>query len=240
MIGYGDGLNVYQYGYNDPNIYSDPLGLAADGSSLRSDTTLGFSSSGAFAAGYNLGFGVLPIGFPGAGGTLPGSGGAGNYGQPGQNAYPFFDTNFRPNIKLEFDTIRLDPLSPIQTSSSSWLYRYYVIPKSIPLSRWSITYTVYSYDRSGTRIGSQQYRNTLVFQASPDYTVKQGLSPEIPSNRHGIAYASFTVLHIGKFQVEINEVRRIRERINDVGRSHESLMRDLENNQNFPKTILNP
>ena len=38
LIGYADGLNVYHYGYNDPNTFSDPLGLAADGSRLSSDT----------------------------------------------------------------------------------------------------------------------------------------------------------------------------------------------------------
>ena len=37
-IGYGDGLNIYQFAYNNPNNFSDPLGLAADGSLLGSDT----------------------------------------------------------------------------------------------------------------------------------------------------------------------------------------------------------
>ena len=29
-IGYADGLNLYEFGYNNPNSFSDPLGLAAD------------------------------------------------------------------------------------------------------------------------------------------------------------------------------------------------------------------
>ncbi|MGD9684398.1 MAG: RHS repeat-associated core domain-containing protein [Candidatus Obscuribacterales bacterium] len=37
-IGYGDGLNMYQYGYNNPNSFTDPLGLAADGSIMNADT----------------------------------------------------------------------------------------------------------------------------------------------------------------------------------------------------------
>jgi len=44
-IGYGDGLNMYQYGYNDPNSFTDPLGTAADGSSMGSDTGGSFNAS---------------------------------------------------------------------------------------------------------------------------------------------------------------------------------------------------
>lgn len=40
LIGYADGLNVYQYAYNDPNMFSDPLGLAADGSRLTPENSL--------------------------------------------------------------------------------------------------------------------------------------------------------------------------------------------------------
>ncbi len=45
-IGYGDGLNMYQFGYNNPNCFSDPLGLGADGSQGSSDTGNGADSSG--------------------------------------------------------------------------------------------------------------------------------------------------------------------------------------------------
>ncbi len=46
-IGYGDGLNMYQFGYNNPNSFSDPLGLGgADGSQGSSDTGSGANSSG--------------------------------------------------------------------------------------------------------------------------------------------------------------------------------------------------
>ena len=56
-IGYGDGLNLYQYAYNDPNMFSDPLGLAADGSRLISDTGGGgnpgnASNTGSSGSGY--------------------------------------------------------------------------------------------------------------------------------------------------------------------------------------------
>lgn len=43
-IGYGDGLNLYQFAYNNPNSFSDQLGLSADGSFLKSDTTFGGAS----------------------------------------------------------------------------------------------------------------------------------------------------------------------------------------------------
>lgn len=36
-IGYCDGLNIYQFADNNPNNFTDPLGLAADGSVLHSD-----------------------------------------------------------------------------------------------------------------------------------------------------------------------------------------------------------
>ncbi|MCA9803289.1 MAG: hypothetical protein KC777_15065 [Cyanobacteria bacterium HKST-UBA02] len=38
-VGYKDGLNLYQYAYNNPNGFTDPLGLGADNSSLRANTT---------------------------------------------------------------------------------------------------------------------------------------------------------------------------------------------------------
>ena len=57
LIGYADGLNVYQYGYNDPNTFSDPLGLAADGSRLGSDTGSGAGAIGQLVAGGVAGIG---------------------------------------------------------------------------------------------------------------------------------------------------------------------------------------
>lgn len=39
LLGYIDGLNAYLYGYNNPNSFSDPLGLAADGSRIGADTS---------------------------------------------------------------------------------------------------------------------------------------------------------------------------------------------------------
>ncbi len=67
LIGYGDGLNVYQYGYNDPNMFSDPLGLAADGSRIAGDTSFpvsgGFGYSGGVGGfGGSGGFGISPLG----------------------------------------------------------------------------------------------------------------------------------------------------------------------------------
>jgi len=38
-IGYDDGLNLYRFVGNNPNNFSDPLGLAADGSTMVPDTT---------------------------------------------------------------------------------------------------------------------------------------------------------------------------------------------------------
>jgi len=55
-IGYGDGLNTYQYGYNNPNSFMDPLGTSADGSRMGSDTNLSYQTIEQYrAAGGNDG-----------------------------------------------------------------------------------------------------------------------------------------------------------------------------------------
>ena len=47
-IGYEDGLNLYQFAYNNPTGFTDPLGLGADGSSGSSDAySLGLGVTGA-------------------------------------------------------------------------------------------------------------------------------------------------------------------------------------------------
>ena len=57
-IGYGDGLNVYQFAYNNPNTFSDPLGLWGDWGSLAT----GPGANGGWASGssgYADGYGPL-------------------------------------------------------------------------------------------------------------------------------------------------------------------------------------
>ena len=49
--GYADSLNIYQYGFSDPNTFSDPLGLAADGSRNYSDIAAAGAAAGAASAG---------------------------------------------------------------------------------------------------------------------------------------------------------------------------------------------
>jgi len=48
-IGYGDGLNLYRFVGNNPNSFTDPMGLAADGSLLGSDTGMGIGGGGGYS-----------------------------------------------------------------------------------------------------------------------------------------------------------------------------------------------
>jgi len=53
-LGYEDGLSLYQFAYNNPNSFTDPLGLSADGSRLSSSHML---SVGHGSAEFDLGGG---------------------------------------------------------------------------------------------------------------------------------------------------------------------------------------